>query len=152
MDGYMIMWLVLLAAFLVLEICTVAVVCIWFALGAMAAAICNLLGGNLVLQVIVFVVVSLASLFLLRTLTHKRLQSGKSATNVDALIGMPGLVIEEIHNIEARGRVKLGSMEWSARSTTGDTIPEGTLVVVDKIEGVKVIVTPIPMKTKEEIL
>ena len=46
-------------------------------------------------------------------------------------------------NVGALGQVKLGGMEWSARSTSGDTIPTGTEVRVDRVEGVKVFVTPV---------
>ena len=46
-------------------------------------------------------------------------------------------------NLHGQGQVKLGAMEWTARSMSGEVIPEGTLVKVDKIEGVKVFVTPV---------
>ena len=49
-------------------------------------------------------------------------------------------------NVTAQGQVKLGAREWSARSTTGEVIPVGTLVSVDKVEGVKVYVTPVTVK------
>ena len=51
--------------------------------------------------------------------------------------------MEEIDNIAAKGRVKLGGMEWSARSTEGENIAADTLVTVDRVEGVKVFVTPV---------
>ena len=49
----------------------------------------------------------------------------------------------DIDNVEARGQVKLGGMEWTARSTSGDPISVGTEVRVDRVEGVKVYVTPV---------
>ena len=52
-------------------------------------------------------------------------------------------MIAEISNEKATGRVRLGAMEWTARSSAGQVIPEGTLVQVDKVEGVKVFVTPV---------
>ena len=58
-----------------------------------------------------------------------------------AVIGSRGYVTADIDNVSAVGKVKLGAMEWTARSTTGEKIPAGTLVQVDKIEGVKVFVT-----------
>ena len=42
--------------------------------------------------------------------------------------------------------MKLGAMEWTARSTDGSIIPQGTLVKVDRIEGVKAFVTPVEVK------
>lgn len=152
MNGYTIMWIALLAAFLLTEICTAAVVSIWFAIGSLAAIALSLLDVHISIQIIAFVVVSVASLLLLRSYTRKRLISGASATNIDALIGTEGIVKEDIRNLEATGRVRLGAMEWSARSSSGDPIPAGTVVKVDKIEGVKVLVTPVPEKIKEEIL
>ena len=64
-------------------------------------------------------------------------------TNVDSVIGTRGYVTDDIDNLEAHGHVKLGGMEWTARSTTGDPIPKGTLVEVDRIEGVKVFVSTV---------
>lgn len=62
-------------------------------------------------------------------------------TNVDSVIGTVGIVITPVNNIAALGQVQLGGMEWSARSTNGSHIPAGTLVKVDKVEGVKVFVS-----------
>ena len=55
---------------------------------------------------------------------------------------------EAIDNVTASGQVKLGAMEWTARSTTGENIPQGTLIRVDRIEGVKVYVTPVNVPEK----
>ena len=65
----------------------------------------------------------------------------------DAIIGSQGYVVGDIDNISATGKVKLGAMEWTARSTDGSLIPAGTLVQVDKIEGVKVFVSPAEVST-----
>ena len=77
----------------------------------------------------------------LRPLARKYLK--KTRTNVDSLPGTEGIVTEDIHNLEAVGRVKLGAMSWAARSTSGDPIPAGTVVRVDRIEGVRAFVTPV---------
>ena len=63
--------------------------------------------------------------------------------NIDAIIGAEGLVTAAIDNVSAQGQVKLGAMEWTARSTSGKPIPQGTLIRVDRIEGVKVFVSPV---------
>ena len=62
---------------------------------------------------------------------------------MDAVVGSRGYVTADIDNVSATGTVKLGAMEWTARSTAGCAIPKGTLVQVDKIEGVKAFVTPV---------
>ena len=69
---------------------------------------------------------------------HPRL----TRTNIDSVIGSTGIVITPVNNIAALGQVQINGMEWSARSTNNTHIPAGTLVKVDKIEGVKVFVSP----------
>ena len=78
----------------------------------------------------------------LRPIARKYFTPKIIKTNVDSVIGQTGLVTADIDNVTAQGQVKLGAMEWSARSTSGEAIPAGTLVKVDKIEGVKVFVSP----------
>ena len=90
----------------------------------------------------VFVLVSAAALTALRPLVRKHLTPKLTATNIDSVIGSVGIVTGTIDNPTATGQVKLNGMEWSARSTCGDTLEVGTKVRVDKIEGVKVFVSP----------
>lgn len=139
-------WLILLVVFLAVEASTVTMVSLWFAAGAVTAMAVSLLGGAVWLQILVFLAVSAVLLTALRPLVRKHITPKISATNVDAVIGTKGLVTVTIDNVAAAGRVKLGGMEWSARSVNGDRIPEGTLVRVDRIEGVKVFVTPVEAK------
>ena len=135
-------WLVLAVAFLAAEAATVTVISLWFAAGALAAMAAALLGAGLFLQVGIFLAVSAAALTALRPLVRKYLTPKLTATNIDSVIGTVGMVIADIDNVTASGQVKLGGMEWSARSTSGDSIPAGTRVRVDRIEGVKVFVSP----------
>ena len=137
-------WLVLLVVFLIAEAaCPIHLVSIWFALGALIALLCAALGAPVWLQITLFVAVSGVLLALLWPLAKKFLKPQVTATNVDSVIGSVGLVITAIDNVEAQGQVKLGGMEWTARSTSGDPIGVGTEVRVDKVEGVKVYVTPV---------
>lgn len=142
MNWAAICWLILLVVFLVVEASTVTMVSLWFAAGSVAALIVSLLGGALWLQITVFLAVSAVLLSLLRPLVRKHVTPKLTATNVDAMVGSAGLVTVAIDNVAASGQVKLGAMTWTARSTSGDPIPAGTLVRVDKIEGVKAFVTP----------
>lgn len=143
MDLVAIIWLGLLIAFLVVEaVCAVHLVSIWFAVGSLAALVVYALNGPLWLQTAAFAVVSAALLIALWPLTKKYLTPKLTATNVDSIIGSTGLVTTAIDNVAAAGQVKLGAMEWTARSTSGQPIPAGTLIRVDKIEGVKVFVSP----------
>ena len=143
MNWAAITWLVLMVVFLAAEASTVTMVSLWFAAGALAAMVISLLKGAVWLQTVVFLAVSVVLLLALRPLVRKYITPKLTATNVDSVIGSTGLVSVAIDNISATGQVKLGGMVWTARSTTGETISEGSLVKVDKIEGVKVFVTPV---------
>ena len=135
-------WLGLLLAFLIAEAaCAIHLISIWFAAGALVAMIASLLGAQVWLQVTLFVVVSVALLVLLWPFVKKFLNPAHEKTNVDSVIGSTGIVTAAIDNIAATGTVKLGAMEWSARSSSGETIDVGAVVKVDRIEGVKVFVS-----------
>ena len=137
-----IVWLLLLVVFLAAEAATVSMVSLWFAVSALVALRVALLGGPGWLQGTLFLVISAVLLALLRPLVKRYVTPRITATNVDSVIGSTGLVTTAIDNVSAVGQVKLGAMEWTARSTSGQPIPVGTRVRVDKIEGVKVYVSP----------
>ena len=142
MNWAAIVWLGLTVVFLIAEAATVTVISLWFAAGSLVAMAMALLGGAIWLQVLTFLVVSAIALTALRPLVRKYLTPKLTATNIDSVIGSIGIVTATIDNIGATGQVKLNGMEWTARSTSGDPIPAGIKVRVDKIEGVKVFVSP----------
>ena len=137
-----IVWLVLMVVFLAAEASTVSMVSLWFAAGALIALLTALAGGPAWLKTLLFLAVSAGLLLALRPLVKKYLSPKLTATNVDSVVGSTGLVTAAIDNVSAVGQVKLGAMEWTARSTSGQPIPAGTLVKVDRIEGVKAFVSP----------
>ena len=137
-----IVWLVLMVVFLAAGASTVSMVSLWFAAGALIALLTALAGGPAWLQTLLFLAVSAGLLLALRPLVKKYLSPKLTATNVDSVVGSTGLVTAAIDNVSAVGQVKLGAMEWTARSTSGQPIPAGTLVKVDRIEGVKAFVSP----------
>ena len=141
MNWAAIVWLALLVVFLAAEAATVSMVSLWFAVSALVALLVALLGGPGWLQGALFLVISAVLLALLRPLVKRYVSPRLTATNVDSVIGSTGLVTTAIDNVSAAGQVKLGAMEWTARSTSGQPIPVGTRVKVDKIEGVKVYVS-----------
>ena len=136
-------WLIAMIGLFAVEAATVNLVTLWFAFGALGALITSLSGGQLWLQAAVFVVVSAVLLAALRPLARKHFTPKLVKTNVDAVLGQTGYVVEPIDNIKGTGRVKLGGMEWSARSTEEAPVEADTLVKVDRVEGVKVFVTPV---------
>ena len=134
------LWLGVMLLALFVEGATAAITSLWFVVGALGAMLAAFLGAEIWLQVVVFAAVSVVCLLLLRPILKKYIEPKKVRTNVDALIGSQGVVLEKIDNIAGTGRVKLGGMEWTARSVTGEIIEEGTVIQVEKIEGVKVFV------------
>ena len=143
MNWAAIVWFGAMLLFLAIEANTVTIVSAWFAGGALAALIASLLGGPMWLQVLLFFAVSIVLLASLRPVVKKHFTPKLVKTNVDSIVGTTGTVLSPIDNIQATGRVKLGGMEWTARSTSGEPIAEGTIVKVDRIEGVKAFVTPV---------
>ena len=143
MNWAAIIWFVIMAVFLIVEAaCPFHLVSIWFAAGALVSMIISMLGGELWLQIIAFCIVSGALLAGLWPFIRKFLNPHLTATNVDAVIGTEGIVTADIDNLNAVGQVKLGGMEWTARSTSGEKIIAGTRIRVDRIEGVKAFVSP----------
>ena len=148
MNWMAIFWFVLLVVFLIAEAATVTMISLWFAAGALAAMAVSLLGAGTWLQVGMFCVVSAVMLTALRPLARKYFTPKLTKTNVDSVIGAQGLVTAAIDNVSAQGQVKLGAMEWTARSVSGEPIAKGTRVRVEKVEGVKVFVAPVEVLEK----
>ena len=146
MNLFAIIWLALMVLFLVVEGATVVMASLWFAFGALAAMVASILGAAVWLQIVVFFIISAALLACLRPMVKKHFTPKLSATNVDAVIGARGYVTSDIDNVSATGSVKLGAMEWTARSATGEPIPTGSMVRVEHIEGVKVFVIPVTVE------
>ena len=143
MNWEAIFWLVAMVIFIAAEAMTVSLVSIWFAAGALGAIIVALTGGGLAFQVTVFLALAIVLLFCLRGIVRKHFTPRITRTNVDSVIGATGVVVTPVNNIAALGQVQIGGVEWSARSSDNSHIPAGTLVKVEKIEGVKVFVTPV---------
>lgn len=139
-------WLVLMVVFLMVEGATVSMVSLWFGAGALAALIVSLLGAEVWLQVLVFFTVSIVLLASLRPLARRYFTPKLTRTNVDSIVGQTGTVTAAIDNVTGQGQIKLASMEWTARSTSGEPISAGTLIRVDRIEGVKAFVSPLQVE------
>lgn len=144
-----IVWFIFLVIFVLAEAATVTVISLWFAAGALVAMIVSMLGGPVWLQILLFIVVSFALLWMLRPILKKFYTPKLTRTNVDAVIGKVGITMMPIDNNMAQGKVKLEGMEWSARSTSGDEIPENVQVRIDRVEGVKLFVTPVEALVKK---
>lgn len=143
-NAIMFCWLIGLIVFLVIEIITLGLTTIWFAGGALVAFIASLFGASVVVQIILFFVVSFALLFFTRPIVQKHLNNNREKTNVNSMTGKEGKVIEAIDNFNATGRILVNGMEWSARSAKDDlVIPVDARVIIQKVQGVKTIVLPV---------
>ena len=139
--GMTALWLVIMVVLLIVEGAVTGLVSIWFALGALAAMICAILGAPLWLQIVWFLAVSVAALVLTRPLVRKYINAKVQATNADALIGRECVVTEKIDNIMGTGAVKIEGKEWTARAEEeGSKYEKGQILKVKKISGVKLIV------------
>lgn len=136
-------WLIVGVIFAVAEALTVGLVTIWFTGGAIVALIAALLGASTPVQVVLFLVVSIGLILTTRKLFVGKLKTGRTKTNVDALVGEEAKVLTEIKPFEP-GSVKLKGQEWTAVAKDDDlTIASGEIVKVVAIEGVKAIVKPL---------
>ena len=141
MKDMTVFWLVAMIALFVVEAATVNLVTLWFAFGALAALITSLLGGELWLQLVIFIAVTVITLIPTRKLAKKYFsKSHHQATNSDLVIGKDCIVVEEIDNLISTGAVKCLGKEWTARSENGEKIAVGETVIAIAIEGVKLIV------------
>ena len=135
-------WLWILAALVsgIIEVMSVSFVFLMLAIGALAAGIAAACGANLMVQLIVFIIVSVALLVVLRPFLKGRIERSNSyvPSNTDGLIGKTAYVTETVG--ERHGRIQFTGGEWSAR-TQGPELPVGAEVRVDRIDGATAVVS-----------
>ncbi len=134
-------WVAVTILAVLVEAATSQMVSIWFVFGALGALITGLFGGGFLIQVIVFVVVTIIALILTRPLVKNASLFKKEDTNAGRYVGKEGIVTVTINNLENEGQVSVLGSTWSARSYDGTPIEENEHVVIEKIEGVKLIVS-----------
>lgn len=148
-----IIWTILLVAFLIAEAVTFDMVTVWFAIGALAALILDILNAPVWMQITVFVIISIVLLLLFILMIKPRLGSfmkKSEATNADRVVGEQGIVTLDIDPVQATGLVKVKGQIWSAVSEDNRKIEEGTKVVVTEIRGVRVVVNVKTDNTEEK--
>ncbi|MBR6615928.1 MAG: NfeD family protein [Lachnospiraceae bacterium] len=140
----MIGWLVVIVAFVAIELNTMALTTIWFAGGALAAFFAAYAGFSIKAQLVVFLIVSLIMLIFTRPFASKFINKGTVKTNAESLIGKKARVTVEINNQLSQGAAVVGGQEWTARAEEDESvISTGTMVTIKEIRGVKLIVEPI---------
>lgn len=134
-------WLAAMIVLIVIEIVTVGFGAIWFAIGSLAAVIVSLLGGGTMLQIAVFLAVSFAMLIFTRPLAVKYINSTRTRTNYEGIIGKVVRITQDVDNIVETGCAVVNGQDWTVRAAdNGCRITAGSLAKVVDIKGVKLIV------------
>jgi len=143
-------WLIAAGIFFVSEMATEGFLICWLGAGAVLAMLTSFVCENVFVQTIVFVTSSILLILLTKPLVNKYMKNSKTiVTNSNALIDKTGIVTISIDPLEAIGQVKVNGQIWSAKSEENTIIEKDTKVKILKIDGVKLIVTPI--KTEQKI-
>lgn len=137
-----VVWLILAAVFLVVELVTVGMVSIWFLVGSIAGLLLAVLGAAIWLQFVCFLVVSLLCFIILYPRLKHLIRRRQQPTNADMVIGRTAIVTRRIDDIAGTGAVAVNGRTWTARTAHGEIAEEGAIVRVTEIQGVKLIVTP----------
>ncbi len=138
-------WLAVIVIAIAAEVATsLQLISIWAACGGLGALIAYLCGAELYIQIVVFFAVTFILLALTRPLVRKLTKNIKNTpTNADMNIGKTGTVTKIVDAADGVFRVHLAGDEWSAKMSD-ESLPEvGASVRVERIEGVKLIVTPV---------
>ena len=146
------LWLIVLAVLLIIEAITVGLTTIWFAGGALIAAVLSWMGMGIAVQWGAFLLISLVLLIFTRPLAVRYMNRGMTKTNVDSLIGEKAVVIQEINNLAQTGQVRINDIEWMARTVSDEElIPANTVVEIEAVRGVKLIVKKQNISEEKEV-
>ena len=133
-------WLVAMIILIVIEIATVSIGAIWFALGALAAVIVSVLGAGTILQTVVFLAVSFATLIFTRPLALKYINNTRTKTNYEGIIGKTVRITQDVDNTVETGCAVVNGQDWTARAAdNGCKLKAGSFAKVVDIKGVKLI-------------
>lgn len=133
-------WIIVAVVCGIVEAVSLGITSIWFVIGAIVALVLASFEVPFIVQIVVFLVVSIVLLIYTRPIATKYLKLGKEKTNVDAIAGQKGIVVEKIDNVLGKGQVKIGGQIWSAKSEDGEDILRDTEVMVLDVRGVRVVV------------
>lgn len=140
-DPFVLLWIVLLIAFVIAELVSVGLTAIWFAAGSLVALIAAALGVGPVVQFMLFLVVSIVLLAATRPWARKYINSRTQSTNADSLIGETIRIRERVSNMDQTGMAVVRGKEWTVRTRNDNEIIEpGQSAKVLAISGVKLIV------------
>ena len=148
---YILFWLIAMIVFIVGEMITVGLTCIWFAAGALVALIIAAFGGGIVFQIVAFLLVSGILLWMTRPWAKRFINSKVQKTNVERVVGERACVTERVSNLDQTGRAVVLGQDWSIRTEDDNEIIEpGTMIEVVGVSGVKRIVKNVEKIKKED--
>lgn len=135
-------WTFVLIMSVLIEAATATLTTIWFMPAGFISLILSIFEVSIPVQIVTYVAIGALMLVLSRTVFKKKFSAAeKTPTNADRIIGETAVVTSEINNDSLTGEVNVRGQYWTARSVSGDVIPVGAKVTVQRIEGVKVMVT-----------
>ncbi len=149
MDSYTILWIILAAGFVAIEVATVAFIALYFALGSVAAAIVAWQDGGLAWQLTAFGVCGIVLMLLTRPVLKRSLESPDVPMNVDRMVGKGGIVTIAIDNELNTGQIRVGTEYWTARTpedSPGMRIAVDERVTIVAVQGVTARVLPRPVE------
>lgn len=142
-------WLIIAGVCLIAEIFTVGFLIFWFSIGALIAMVVSFFTTNIIIQTAVFIISSTILIFATKPFVKKFSKDEDTVkTNVYSIIGKTGIVTEEINSIHSKGQVKIAGEVWSAISNNDTIIPKDSEVEILEVKGVKAIVSPIKVASK----
>ena len=141
------LWLIAAGVFFIVEMATTGFLVFWLGIGALFAMIISFITDSIIIQTLVFVISSCILIPLTKPLADKFIGKKSIPTNSYSLINKHGIVTIDINPIEGVGQVKVNGEIWSAKTEDETTIAKGTEIEVIKIDGVKLIVSPIKINS-----
>ena len=127
-------WMISFIVLVLIEIFTINLVTIWFAIGALVSFFVSLCTENIGLEILIFIVVSLITLLFTKKAVNKIKDKEMIPTNLDRVIGQTGIVTEKIKPLEP-GEVKVDGKKWTA--IADEEIDINDEVKILSINGVK---------------
>ena len=140
-------WLIASGIFFIIEIMTTGFLVFWFGIGALFTLLASLFIDNILIQGIIFTIVSSILLVFTKPLVNNFVKKSNAVpTNVNGIIGKNGTVLEDITDINDLGKVKVNGELWSAYAD--EPISKGTKVQIIGVDGVKLKVEKINVASK----
>jgi membrane protein implicated in regulation of membrane protease activity len=136
------LWLAAGVIFLIIEIITPTLVFACFVAGSAGAAVSSTMTDSYLIQAAVFALISMILIPLTRPLAKRITKPSPQATNIDAVIGRPGVVIKKIDSARDVGQVRVDGQVWQA--VAGEVIDEGESIHVDEVKGARLYVSRRP--------